>query len=363
VTPDDGERRSSGLSRRRLLAGIGGVGAVGMASGLGTGAYLSDRVTFANNGFGAGTVELTVGDGVADGVVVDVSGVDRGPEGRVTETFPVGVRTNPARVWLAAECPDDAALAAALRIDLRVDGRSITDGLRPFAAVAADLVSGERIDDGCLGPDDALAVEVTAELPADAPDALAGTATSLRLRLYAEQCRHVTETAATGANPFAGRACEGPACVSCEDENGVAIGSLTLRYRGDEAARVTVAATGGGAGGVGTGGTVVFAGDVAPNETFVVDGSDAPTNGDPGWLGPNIYVDADSDAADGSDAGSDDSGPGRGNGGPERPAGVKIHTSCPEPLAVGMRFGENGEFEIAAGTTTAGEPLCGSEEN
>ncbi|TKX76736.1 hypothetical protein EXE53_30265, partial [Halorubrum sp. SD626R] len=117
MTPDDGERRSSGLSRRRLLAGIGGVGAVGMASGLGTGAYLSDRVTFANNGFGAGTVELTVGDGVADGVVVDVSGIDRGPEGRVTETFPVGVRTNPARVWLAAECPDDDALAAALRID------------------------------------------------------------------------------------------------------------------------------------------------------------------------------------------------------------------------------------------------------
>jgi len=358
VTPDDGDRRPSGLSRRRLLAGIGGVGAVGMASGLGTGAYLSDRVTFANNGFGAGAVELTVGGGVADGVAVDVSGIDRGPEGRVTETFPVGVRTNPARVWLAAECPAvDDALATALRIDVRVDGRSITDGLRPFAAVAADLVDGERVDDGCLDPDDALTVEVIAELPADAPDALAGSATSLRLRLYAEQCRHVTETDATGANPFAGRVCEGPACVSCEEENGVAIGSLTLRYRGDDAAHVTVAATGGGAGSVGTGGTVVFAGDVAPNETFVVDGSDAPTNSDPNWIGPNIHVDADSDA-DG-----DNSGPGAGNGGSNRPAGVTIHTSCSEPLAVGMRFGENGEFEIAGGTTTAGEPLCGSEEN
>lgn len=50
---DDGAGRPSEMSRRRLLAGIGGIGAAGMASGLGTGAYLSDRETFPNNGFGA----------------------------------------------------------------------------------------------------------------------------------------------------------------------------------------------------------------------------------------------------------------------------------------------------------------------
>jgi hypothetical protein len=37
--------------------------------------------------------------------------------------------------------------------------------------------------------------------------------------------------------------------------------------------------------------------------------------------------------------------------------------SCSEPLAVGMRFGPADEFEIVGGTTTDGEPLCGTEAN
>ncbi|OYR46819.1 SipW-dependent-type signal peptide-containing protein [Halorubrum sp. Ea8] len=220
MTPgNDAGRRPSRLSRRRLLASIGGVGAVGMASGLGTGAYLSDRETFPGNAFGAGEVELVVDTAISDGTfAVDVSGIGRGPDKRASDSFNVEVRTNPARVWLAAKCPtvnDD--LSDALEVDVRVDGSSITGGFRPFATVAAELVDGERIDTGCLDPESPIEVEVFAELPVDAPDSLSGQNTSLSFRLYAEQCRHVSEADAAGSNPFADRVCEEPGdnCPEC----------------------------------------------------------------------------------------------------------------------------------------------------
>ncbi|PAU85471.1 hypothetical protein CK500_02020 [Halorubrum salipaludis] len=344
MTRDPSETgRPSGLSRRRLLAGIGGVGAVGTASGLGTGAYLTDRETFASNGFGAGEVELTVDGAPAGGTVsLGVSGIDRGESGR--EAFDVGVRANPVRVWLATDCPAvDDALANALEVEFVVDGESVTGGYRPLADAARDHVAGGRLAEGCLDPTGAVTVEVFWRLPVDAPDGVAGAATDLTFRLHAEQCRHVSEADAAGSNPFAGRVCEGPECVPCEDENGVTIGSLTLRYLGDEEASVAAAAVGGGAGGKGTGGTVIFAGEVGPNETFVLEGSDSPTNGDPNWLGPNVYVDAaiDGDPGDATD-------------------GVRIHTSCSVALAPGDVYGA---FEVVAVTTTDGEPVCGSEEN
>ena len=218
MSPDvGGSSRPSGVSRRRLLAGIGGIGAVGMASGLGTGAYLADRETFPNNGFGAGTVELLVNGAVTNGTVaVDVSGIDRGDSGR--ERFDVGAQTNPVRLWLASECVPSDALARVLEVDLRVDDASLTGGYSPLADVRDDLLTGERIDGGCLDPDDTVAVDVYWRLPADAPDSAANDSTSLAFLLYAEQCRHVGEADAAGSNPFADRVCEDgeddcPACV------------------------------------------------------------------------------------------------------------------------------------------------------
>ncbi|ELZ51800.1 hypothetical protein C464_00354 [Halorubrum coriense DSM 10284] len=366
----DGGRRPSGLSRRRLLAGIGGVGAVGMASGLGTGAYLSDRETFSNNVFGAGEVGLTV-DGVpTDGTVslgpltVDRTRSDDGP---APERFAVGASANPVRVWLATPCPDGDRLGNALEVEVVVDGESVTDGYRPLAEVERDLAAGVRIDAKCLGPDDdPIMVEVFPYLPADSPD-VSGEATDLTVRLYAEQCRHVAEADAAGSNPFAGTVCES-ACVPCEDENGVAVGSLTLRYLGDDPATVVVVATGGGAGGRGTGGTTVFDGEVDPNGTFVVDGTAAPTDGNPGWIGPNIYLDdggADADSGTDGDGGNGRNGKGRNGGGSGSSggghAGVNVHTSCSVPLRVGDVYG--GLYEIVAAATTDGEPLCGTEAN
>jgi len=386
----DGGRRPSGLSRRRLLAGIGGVGAVGMASGLGTGAYLSDRETVTNNVFGAGEVGLTV-DGVpTDGTVslgpltVDRTRSDDRP---APERFAVGASANPVRVWLATPCPDGDRLGNALEVEVVVDGESVTDGYRPLAEVERDLATGVRIDAECLGPDDdPIVVEVFPYLPADSPD-VGGEATDLTVRLYAEQCRHVTEADAAGSNPFAGTECasvdtdlatdDSLPCVPCEGENGVAVGSLTLRYLGDDRATVVVVATGGGAGGRGTGGTTVFDGEVSPNGTFAIDGTASPTNSDPRWIGPNIHLDdgaastgvggGDDDGGnngngnDGNGNGNDGNGNGKGNGGQNRPTEVKIHTSCSEPLRVGDVYG--GLYEIVAAATTDGEPLCGTEAN
>jgi len=355
----DGAGRPSGLNRRQLLAGIGGVGAVGMASGLGTGAYLSDRETFPDNVFGAGEVGLTVdGDLTTGTVTVGPFAVDRttfddrpGPE-----TFEVGASANPVRVWLATECPDGDRLGNALEVEVVVDGESLTDGYLPLAQAERRLATGRRIDADCLeaGPDgDPIVVEVAPYLPADSPD-VGGETTDLTFRLYAEQCRHVSEAEADapGANPFAEVACE-QTCVPCEDENDVRVGSLTLRYLGDDPATVVVVATGGGAGGKGTGGTVVFDDEVAPDGTFVVDGAASPT-GDPEWIGPNIYVDDGSGGAGGNGNGNN----GNGNGG-NSPPGVNIHTSCSVSLAPGDIYGD---FEIVSMATTDGDPICGSEE-
>ncbi|WP_336036685.1 SipW-dependent-type signal peptide-containing protein [Halobacterium yunchengense] len=48
------------LSRRRVLAGLGGVGLASAAAGLGTSAYLNDTESFENNTIAAGTLDLKV---------------------------------------------------------------------------------------------------------------------------------------------------------------------------------------------------------------------------------------------------------------------------------------------------------------
>ena len=468
---DDAGRRPSGLSRRRLLTGIGGVGAVGMASGLGTGAYLADRETFRANVFGAGEVGLTVDGEATDGsVTVGPFAVDRTTfDGRPDpERFEIGASANPVRVWLATECPDGDRLGNALEVEVVVDGESVTDGYRPLSEVERLLATGVRIGDGCLeaGLDGgSIAVEVTPYLPADSSD-VGGETTELVFHLYAEQCRHVTEEQANdpGANPFADIVCgetECPECVPlgkanfgastapgdvlqledagsyeieitqvetkdegevvgvafrlqdadgdpgpdmcsvavkggpnrgveladidpaspetgkivfaprkpgddkrygvsnvaisvcsdavetdggcavCDDE-AVSLASLDVRYDGDDEPSVAVVSTKGG-----TGGTL-FEGTVATGDVFTLNGSDVTRSGNDGngngggqtdRLGPEIEI-----AVDGG-------------------ATTPIHVSCSELLAVGMRFGPDGEFEIVGGTTTDGRPICGTEAN
>ncbi|MGQ3328642.1 DUF7467 domain-containing protein [Halorubrum sp. FL23] len=224
----DDAGRPSGLSRRRLLAGIGGVGAIGMASGIGTGAYLTDRETFPDNVFGAGEVGLTVDGEPTDGTVsLGPFAVNRrrSDDRPTPERFDIEASANPVRVWLATRCPSGDPLEAVLEVDIVVDGDSVTDGYRPLDEAKRLLATGLRIDAGCLAPDDGpIVVKVYPYLPADAPDAVAGEATDLTVRLYAEQCRHVSEADAAGSNPFVGGCGEPdddcPACVEFGKVNG-----------------------------------------------------------------------------------------------------------------------------------------------
>ncbi len=232
----DGGHGSDGvgrLSRRRLLAGLGGVGAIGAASGAGTFAFLTDGEALSNNTIGGGEVALDVscpGSGctVSDGLVsVEIDGVDRGSYGK--ETFDISVLTNPARLWFATACPDpDLAafdpLGDALSVRLAVgNGGSSTLFSGSLSALREAFVDGLRIDDldgeACLSPRETLDVTLYWELPIDASSAAAGKETGFAFRLYTEQCRHVSEDDAGGSNPFAGLGpCATPPepCPECE---------------------------------------------------------------------------------------------------------------------------------------------------
>lgn len=359
---DDAEGRGAadsrgptvGLSRRRLLAGLGGLGAVGMASGAGTAAYLSDRETFRDNTFVAGAVEIELSfDGSCRGCVASDDGrasfafddIDRGDSGRIV--LSVAVQTNPARLWLGAnDCPPATdplgdAIEATLSVrDLSVTG-SLSD-LRREIVERGGLRLDDRDGDACLNPADGpIAVALDWDLPVETPDDVAGASTSFDVQFGAEQCRHVSEAAAS--NPFAGLDCLGVerrSCAVCADDNGTKIGSLTFRYRGAEPTAVTVVAQGGND--ARSGREAFSSPAVAPGQSFTITAAVAGSR-----LARNLYL---TDGA--SEARSD--GPGRGKAPVDRD-GVKVHTSCSERLEPGMVFGE---FELVGGTTTTGDPLC-----
>ena len=352
-----GNRRSAfGLSRRRLLAGLGGIGAIGAASGAGTSAYFTDAASFAGNDIGSGEVEIDIACEsrrnctVEDGhVTFAFDRIDRGDGGE--QRFHVGVQTNPARLWLGTDCPpafDPLGDAIDASLSARIGSSETTLSSGTLAGIRRDLVSGIRLDDldgdVCLDPNgDPIELVLDWSLPDDAPGRAAGQSTSFGFQLYTEQCRHVSEDDAEGSNPFAGADdCPDP-CVICADDNGVKIGTLTLRYLGEETAHVVVTGKGGS---WATSGTVVFDDSIDGDETFDVDAAEFGEE----RLPRNLYLDDEPDENAGSE------GPGNsGNAGGNKPGGVKIHTSCSESLEPGMEFGN---FEVVSATTVDGELLC-----
>ena len=213
--------RPPGLTRRRLLAGLGSVGAVGMASGAGTFAYLTDDESLVDNTLGAGKVAFEVScgrDNTGDCTVTDghvsfaIDGLDRGSHGR--ERFNVAVSTNPARLWFATVCPEpDLAAFDPLGDELAVslvvgNGGATTVFTGSLSALREAFADGLRIDDldggACIAPGETLELTLYWELPIDASGSAAGRKTAFEFRLYTEQCRHVSEDDAAGSNPFAG---------------------------------------------------------------------------------------------------------------------------------------------------------------
>lgn len=107
------------LSRRTVLAGLGGAGIASASAGLGTSAYLNDTESFEDNTITAGTLDLLVGyysywdqgmagsgsvQGSQDGsgtVSAELGDVKPGDSGLLA--FCPVIETNPAYLWLCGE--------------------------------------------------------------------------------------------------------------------------------------------------------------------------------------------------------------------------------------------------------------------
>lgn len=310
------------LSRRQVLAAVGGIGAVGAVAGAGTGAYLSDRERVTTT-IATGAIAIDV-DCDACAIVDDqlsfvFDGIDRGESDTIAMAFTV--ETNPARLWLRTTCPPASdPLGDALSLELDVDGDTIAAG--SLSAVARSLATGVQLDD-CIEPGRPIDLELTWELPAHVPDSLAGKTTAFTAELAAEQCRHVDSEGAR--NPFAGAApCDEPLdCVSCPRQGGERIAEATFEYDGpDVEAHLELV----------RGGRAIEPGQtVKPGETITTVFHDPPQN--KGNSDVDIVV-------DGTTIGD-------------------VHISCSEPFGPGLEISDGTySLTVREAFDTDGSPLC-----
>ncbi|WP_440990701.1 SipW-dependent-type signal peptide-containing protein [Haloarchaeobius baliensis] len=118
MTDDD----FTGLSRRRILGGIGAIGAASVGAGLGTSAYFSDTESFENNVLTAGQLDLLVDyyswwdqgmagsgsvGGTADGASVSAELTDVKPGDNGLLAFCPRSVDNPAYLWLCGDLVAD----------------------------------------------------------------------------------------------------------------------------------------------------------------------------------------------------------------------------------------------------------------
>lgn len=223
----------SGLSRRKVLAAVSGVGLASLSTGFGTGATFADREQFGGTleaGIVAVDVDCDSCTTAGDTVAFDIGGIEPG-SGRVEESFRVSIPrgTNPARVWGRTACPKAVKpLAAALEVRLSIgdcpdgDDRQLSpspgSGKRwhSLDALRRELASGFRLNDPaepCLGPGESRCLTLEYRLPESASWAVAAEA-SLEFEFYAEQCRHVDEDS-VGRGPFPAVRCPEFDCPDC----------------------------------------------------------------------------------------------------------------------------------------------------
>ena len=332
------ERRSatgrlSGLSRRQILASVGAIGVAGAFSGAGTHALLTgeQRVSgsLETGGVGVG-VELDC-EGSSCSVSPDgrlafgFDGIEPGDDGSVT--IELRAEENPARLWLATDCPPSYdPLGESLRVWIQPrNWGGVTQiperGTWTLSQLKRELHDGLRIGEGCLDPADRRAITLVLRwwFPYEETESLAGETTDLTVRLHADQCRHVPEESAR--NPFADRAPCPDACEPCTSR----LSELTMEYVGTTAAQVAV---------------YVPSGNVeAAEQLYPTDGSDSielspgglftvplPASGQPEAA---FYVDGEKNA--------------------------QLHTSCSDPIAPGIRVGD---FSLVGARNADGVQLC-----
>ncbi len=233
-----------GLSRRRLLGGIGAIGVASAGAGLGTTAYFSDQEGFEGNTLTAGTLALIVeqeltgidqdgigpdeaawyeaGDGeavVTDQIVV----TDAKPGDEYEICWTVEIEGNPAfaKVTLDADEQTGAEAGTVSAVDLYDvddDDDMVTIGEAADAVAALTLSDGSEVviyenslaglfdalsegipvparsDDGveeyCHEPGEAVELCVTITIPTTVGNELQGATSTFDVEVYAEQCRH-----------------------------------------------------------------------------------------------------------------------------------------------------------------------------
>lgn len=225
-------------SRRKLLAGIAGVGVAGAGAGAATGAYLNDRARF-SSGIQAGEVQVTIEcDGnsctESDGQVT-VALEDLEPETRGRERFGVSVDGNPARLWLRTECPPAVdPLGEVLRVRLAIERGDDTTSERLFPSdgewgsfdeLRTEFSDGVRLDESDPCRTDDVELRLAYDLPADATWATTADA-EFAIEVYAEQCRHVSETSVE--TPFAATDCPDLECPDCVELGKLEVGNDRL---------------------------------------------------------------------------------------------------------------------------------------
>ncbi len=220
--------KDTGLTRRKLLAGVAAAGGSGATAGVGTASLFNERGLFGENTIAAGALdmEVTLGGSTSpseSAIKIDFSEAPRQGSKDITIGLPPG-ENNPAYLWVGAvSCPDGGAIGHALTLTLRYrdcgtgnDGDLIGtgDSLEEFAS---DLVKGVPLDasqtggshpgeQSCLTPDSEICLRLDWAL---AEDYSGDESVPLEFEFVGRQCRHADGT----DNPFD----EAP--QSCDDDS------------------------------------------------------------------------------------------------------------------------------------------------
>lgn len=221
--------RPAGPTRRQLLGVVAGTGAVGAVAGV-TAARLSDRET-ASTTIQAGAVSIDADCDscfVEDGSLGFAFGDLEPGDGVRREPFGISVDENPARLWLRTVCPpvvDPLGETLLVRLVLQRNGVEeqlfpAADGeFGPLVSLEDAFSDGIRVDDRfdgpCLSTEDDFSIVLEYALPDDA-NWTADLRTAFRFELFAEQCRHVSESEANSPFEDAVGACPELECPSCE---------------------------------------------------------------------------------------------------------------------------------------------------
>ncbi|ELY46107.1 SipW-dependent-type signal peptide-containing protein [Natronorubrum bangense] len=224
-----------GLSRRRVLGGIGAIGIASAGAGLGTTAYFSDQETFENNTITAGSFGLSVEQSVEhidqDGMgpdemayMSDDEGVWGSSQIDITDAKPgdeyefcwdITVHDNPGYVvvvgssdemngvqaenvelsdlWDIDDLNDLSTIGEEATATLTTNGHEQAYG--SLADLLASLESGIIVsddDDGAVTfqPGEAVTVCLEVTIPTDVGNEIQGATLTSSMMFYAEQARH-----------------------------------------------------------------------------------------------------------------------------------------------------------------------------